>query len=157
MTLLERITTEVKEALKAGNSDRVGTLRFLTAQLHNREIEKRSAFAKASAGQGQESTTLTDDEVMDVLRKEVKKRREAADLFRQGNRADMAEKEEAELKIIQEYLPAAPGEADVRKVVAELKAQGITDFSALMKESMARLKGADGSLVSKVVKATESS
>lgn len=143
MALLERITAEVKEALKAGNSDRVGTLRFLVAQLHNREIEKR--------GKG-DSSPLSDDEVADVLRKEVKKRREAADLFRQGNRADMAEKEEAELKIIQEYLPAAPNEADVRKVVSELKAKGITDFSALMKESMARLKGADGSLVSKVVK-----
>lgn len=143
MSLLEQLNAQIKEAMKAANAERLNTLRFLTAQIHNREIEKRS-----KGGDG----TLTDEETQDVLRKEVKKRREAADLYRQGGRADMAEKEEKELSIIQEFLPATPTEADIRKTVAELKAQGISEFPQLMKESMARLKGADGSAVAKIIK-----
>ncbi len=143
MTLLEKITSDIKEALKAHDSERANTLRFLIAQTQNREIEKRSKG---------DANPLTDDEVIDVLRKEVKKRREAADLFRQGGNLDAAEKEEKELAIIQGYLPAAPSEDDIRKVIGELKAAGTTEFPALMKEAMARLKGAEGAQVVKIIK-----
>lgn len=138
--LLERINGDIKEALKAHDGERANALRFLTAQVTNRQIEKGK------------DNPLTDDEVADVLRKEAKKRREAADLFRQGGNPEAAAKEEQELKIIQDYLPAAPTEEDVRKVVAELKAGGAKEFPVLMKEAMARLKGAEGSTVAKIIK-----
>ncbi len=143
MTIKEVINAQVRESMKSGDTERLSTLRLVSAQIHNREIEKH--------GQGK-GDTLTDDEVVDVLRKEVKKRKEAADLYRQGKRGDLAEKEDREAAIIQEFLPPAPDEEDIRKVVAELKSQGLTEFPKLMKEAMARLKGADGSAVAKIIK-----
>jgi uncharacterized protein len=143
MTLQEQLTADIKEAMKAKDAERTNTLRFVMAQVNNRRIEKRS---KGNAD------PLTDDEVADVLRKEVKKRREAADLFRRGGNNDSAESEERELKVIQTYLPATPTEEEIRKVVAEIKAGGSIEFPMLMKEAMARLKGADGNVVSKIIK-----
>lgn len=140
MSLLEKIQSDVKTAMKAKDEQRLNTLRFLTSQVNNRQIEKGK------------DASLTEDEVMDVLRREIKKRKEAADLYRQGGRTDLAESEEAEMRIIMDYLPAAPTEEDVRKVIAELKAGGIAEFPALMKEAMAKLKGADGALVAKIAK-----
>lgn len=143
MPLLEDIQGHVKEALKAGDAERAGVLRMVVSQIKNRGIEKRA--------QGGEEN-LTDDEIVDVLRKEVKKRRDSVELYAQGGRADLAGGEAKEIEIIEKYLPAAPTEEDVRRVIAELKAGGTTEFPALMKEAMARLKGADGALVSKIAK-----
>lgn len=143
MSIFENISADVKEALKAKDSERANTLRFVIAQIKNREIEKR--------GKGDQNP-LTDDEVIDVLRKETKKRREAADLFRQGGNAASAESEEKELAVILTYLPPAPTEEEIRAVIAELKGKGITEFPQLMKEAMPRLKGAEGSMVSKIIR-----
>jgi uncharacterized protein YqeY len=143
MALFEKISADVKEAMKAHDAERVSTLRFVIAQLNNRQIEKR--------GKGDDAP-LSDDETVDVLRKEVKKRREAADLFRQGGNADSAESEERELAVILTYLPPVPTEEEIRKVVSEVKASGKTAFPEIMKEAMGRLKGADGALVSKIIK-----
>lgn len=140
MALLADIQNHVKEALKAGDSERAGTLRFVIAQVNNRQIEK-----------GRENI-LTDDEVMDVLRREVKKRREAADIYRKSGHEEEAKKEEKEILIIEGYLPAAPSEEAIRKVIAEIKASGVTDFGAIMKASRDKLKGADGALVAKIAK-----
>jgi uncharacterized protein len=143
MGLLEQITAAVKEALKAKDSERANTLRFLIAQINNRQIEKRAKDG---------DVPLSDDDIIEVLRREVKKRREASDLYRQSGHTDAAESEERELAIIQTYLPATPTEDEIRAVITELKGQGITEFPQLMKEAMPRLKGADGNLVSKVIK-----
>jgi uncharacterized protein YqeY len=144
MALLADITNDVKTALKAGDSERAGILRFVIAQIKNREIEKRTK----EGGDG----ALTEDETMDVMRKEIKKRRDAVELYRTSGHEDVAEKEEKEIALIQSYLPAAPSEADIRKVIAEIKAGGITDFGAIMKAAREKLKGADGALVSKIAK-----
>src|SRR5687768_2921305 len=105
--LLDTIQSHVKDALKAHDAERAGVLRMLVSQIKNKEIEKRSSTsAEASADTGK--AALTDDEIIDVLRKEAKKRRESADLFRQGNRPDLAENEEKEITVIEGYLPAAP-------------------------------------------------
>ncbi len=143
MALQEQISGDVKEALKAKDSERANTLRFLIAQINNRQIENRAKKGDVPLG---------DEEIIEVLRREVKKRREAADLYRQSGHTDAAESEERELAIIQTYLPAAPTEEQIRAVVAELKGQGLTEFPQLMKEAMARLKGAEGNLVSKIIK-----
>lgn len=146
MELLERLTNDIKAALKSGDRERAEVLRFLNAQLQNRAIEKRSA------GNGD---TLTDDEVMEVMRKEVKRRKEAMELFQKGDRSDLAEKEEKELTVIQAYLPAAPTEEQITEVVQSMRQEGLSGFPVLMKEAMKRLKGADGALVAKIVKAGE--
>lgn len=146
MTLLEQIKEDIKTAMKAGDRERLEVLRFVNSQFQNRAIEKRT--------QG-EGDVLTDEDVLESMRKEVKRRRDAIELFRQGDRADLVEKEEKEVAIIQAYLPAAPTEEQIKAVVQELRQEGLSGFPVLMKEVMKRLKGADGNMVSRAVKETE--
>ena len=146
MALLERIKEDIKGAMKSGDRERLDVLRFVNSLLQNRAIEKRTA--------GQ-SDVLTDEDVMESMRKEVKRRKDAIELFKQGGRNDLVEKESREVDIIQSYLPAAPTEEQVREVVQQLRQEGLSGFPMLMKEAMKRLKGADGNLVSKVVKESE--
>ncbi|OGY97885.1 MAG: hypothetical protein A2855_02335 [Candidatus Liptonbacteria bacterium RIFCSPHIGHO2_01_FULL_57_28] len=146
MALLERIKEDIKGAMKSGDRERLEVLRFVNSLLQNRAIEKRTA--------GQ-SDVLTDEDIMESMRKEVKRRKDAIELFKQGGRNDLVEKESKEVEIIQSYLPAAPTEEQVREVVQQLRQEGLSGFPVLMKEAMKRLKGADGNLVSKVVKESE--
>ncbi len=134
--------------MKAKEEARLGTLRLLSAALHNREIEKRS--------QGRESA-LSDEEVIEVLRREVKKRREAIELYIKGGRPELAEKESGEIKVLEAYLPPALSETEVQKFVAEamaeVKPQGPKDFGRVMGIAMKKAGGrADASAVSAEVK-----
>ncbi len=139
MAFLERIRSDATAALKAGDQARADALRFSLAQIQNREIEKRGTGNK---------DPLTDDEVMDVLRKEVKKKRESIELFRKGGREDLATKEERELGYLQGYLPAEPTAEEIETIVRELRASGLNDFKSIIREAMKRLKGrADGKAV----------
>ena len=143
MTLQERLAQDTTAAQKAGDAGRLGTLRLLLAAAQNRAIEKRTGGSPAS---------LSDDDMLELLRREAKKRREAMDLYAQGGRDDLRKKEEAELAVIMGYLPAEMSRADIAAVVKRL-ATGSLEFSSLMKAAMAELKGkADGKLVSDVVK-----
>lgn len=146
MTLLEQIKEDIKTAMKAGDRERLEVLRFINSQFQNRAIEKRTAG---------ESDVLTDEDLIESMRKEVKRRKDAIELFKQGKRADLVEKEEKEVVIIQTYLPAAPTEEQIKVVVQQLRQEGLSGFPVLMKEAMKRLKGADGNMVSKAVKESE--
>lgn len=143
MGIIERIDADLKTALKSGDALRAGVFRFVRAQFHNREIEKR--------GKGAEGA-LTDEEAADVLRKEMKKRKEAIELFEKGGRADLKEKEEAELNVIAEYLPAQPTREELVALVEALKKEGISDFPALMREAKKRLPAADGGEIAKIAR-----
>lgn len=144
MTVREKLELDLKGAQKKGEQARVDTLRLLLSELHNREIEKHGK------GGGDE---LTDEEALAVLKREAKKRKEAIELFRRGNRNDLAEKEEGELSILAAYLPAEMSRGEIEAVVNALIAEGHKDFNGLMKEAMARLRGrADGRAVSEVIK-----
>ena len=142
--IYEKINSELKEALKAKDEKKSGVLRMIISQIRNKEIEKKGAGS---------DPVLTEDEVLDLVKKEAKKREEAIVLYEQGNRADLADVEKAELVIIQTYLPAEMSREDIEKVVLEIKNSGVSEFNVLIKEAMAKLKGqADGKLVSEVVK-----
>ncbi|OGY97700.1 MAG: hypothetical protein A2128_00255 [Candidatus Liptonbacteria bacterium GWC1_60_9] len=146
--LLDKLHSELTAALKEKRAFEVGVLRLLTAAAHNRAIEKR--------GQGK-GDQLTDEEVLEVLKKEAKKRKESIQLFTQGNRRDLAENEAKELALIERYLPAELSEKEVRAHVEKVFASGAVSaeqgFGVVMKEVMKELKGkADAGLVSKVVK-----
>lgn len=144
MSLQNTLTEDLKAAQKAGDSDKVGILRFLLSQLQNKAIEKRAS------GKGE---TLADEEVMDVLQKEVKKRREAVELYTKGGRADLADKEEKEIGLIAAYLPKPLSREEIESAVANLAAEH-KDFNSLMKAAMQQLKGkADGKTVGEIVKA----
>lgn len=144
MTLEEKIAAEVITALKSGDQKTAGLLRFLTAQIKNKGIENRAA-GKPEA--------LSDEEVLEIFRREAKKRKEAIALYEQGGRPELAAAEKEELVMIEKYLPAQMDKEGIRAVVREVKSAAGNEFSSVMKESMARLKGkADGKLVSEVIK-----
>src|SRR3989344_1129794 len=144
----EKIKNDLKEAMRAKDELRLSVLRMLSSAIHNREIEKKTKTGNAA---------LTEEEIIAVIRSEIKKRRDAAEGFTKGGRADAAEKELAELKILEAYLPAELSDEEVEKAVKEVIAcmGEITtkEFGKVMGETMKRLKGqAGGDRVSNAVK-----
>lgn len=148
MTLRERLGADLMASQKSSAADRVGVLRLVMAELKNREIEKR--------GKGGEPM-LSDTEITELLRREVKKRKEAIALFLQGGRKDLASQDEKDIAIIEEYLPALMDREGILRVVRGLmSASGgegtVHDFPTLMRETMKILKGqADGSEVKEAI------
>ncbi len=139
----EALQEELKQAMQAGDKRRVGVLRLLLAALHNREIEK-----------GEE---LTKPEIVSVVKKEAKNRREAIVMYKKGERADLVEKEQAELAILQEFLPEQMEdqalEEIVIKVIEAVQPQGQADFGRVMGRVMEQVGDeAEGSRVAEVVK-----
>jgi len=154
--LKDDLNEDLVQALKSKDELKTGTLRLILSALHNLEIEKRGKTGPRAGGASRD-VPLTDEDVLDVLKREARKRKEAMELYRKGNRADLAGREEAELKIIGSYLPPEMSEEEVRKVVGEVvgrvKPGGPTDFGRTMGEAMRVLKGkADAGLVFKLVK-----
>lgn len=161
--LLEKIQLDINNALKAGDSFTVEVLRGVSAALKNKQIEKRFIFVKAAGGDKselelQEASLLTDEEVIEVLQREVKKRREAAELYLKGGRSDLADKEQKEMAVIQKYLPEQMSHKEVERVVEEVLAtlrvaKGDMSFGSVMKTAMAKLKGrVDGGVVAEIIK-----
>lgn len=141
--LLEKIKTDLNQALKAKKADEVSVLRFLLADLHNREIEKKGE--------------LSDEDVVAGLRKQVKVRKEAIEEFKKGEREDLARKESSEVKILSKYLPQMLSPEEVEKIVdtsiEKTGAKSAQDFGKVMGEVMKTLKGqAEGNLVAELVK-----
>jgi uncharacterized protein YqeY len=148
MSLKEKLNGDLKEAMKAGQEFEVGVFRFLLSSLHNKEIEKK--------GKGLEPE-LSDEEVVEVLIREAKKRKESIEAYSKGNRSDLAEKETKELEIIKNYLPEELSGEEIEKVVKaaieKTGAREVKDFGKVMAEAMRELKGkADASIISEVVK-----
>lgn len=151
MTLREKVEQDLVVAMKSRDAEKVSVLRFLLSAVKYKEVDTKSR--------------LTDEQVIEVLAKQVKTHKESVEAFRNGGREELASKEESELKILQNYLPAQMSEAEVRRQVIEslsqIKNEGKTvDFGSLMKASMLVLKGqalrlhsgqADGSVVKKIV------
>lgn len=144
MLLFEKLNSDLKSAMKGGLRGRIEVLRFVLAGLNSAQKERGLKTLGA---------VLTDEEVVALLQKEVKKRKEAMGLFKQGKRDDLVKKEEADLAVIFEYLPKELSAAEIGKIVDELKAKGSNDFNALMRETMKVVKGrADGKTVGDVIK-----
>jgi hypothetical protein len=148
MDIVQKILNELKEAMKAGRSFEAGVFRMLVSAFHNKEIEKK--------GKGNEEK-LTEEEVLDILAKEAKKRKESVVAFEKGGRPELADKERQELEIIEKYLPEQLPREEIEKAVlaaiAKTGAKEVKDFGLAMKEAMAELKGrADASAVSEILK-----
>lgn len=142
MTITERISSDLTNAMKAGEKLRVETLRMVRAAL----------LELAKSG-----NDVTDELEMKALQNQAKRRKDAAEQFRNASRLDLAEKEEAELRIIEEYLPKQLGDDEirdaVRAIVEETGATGPGDFKNVMPKAMGALRGrADGGRVQAIVK-----
>ncbi len=143
--LSQKINQDLKEAFKGKDDFRVGVLRLVISALRNKEIEKK--------GKGEEEE-LSDEETIEILGREAKKRKEAIEIYNKGGRNDLAEKEKKELEIIKKYLPEQLSEVAVEKIVkAVIEKADIKEFGRLMGEAMKELKGkADGKLVGEIIK-----
>ena len=144
--LKDKIAEDQKNALKEGDALRLSTLRMLSAAVANKEIELR----KKDVG-------LSDREILDVISSEAKKRKDASQGYRTGCREELAQKEEAELKILQSYLPPEISEEDLRRIIKdgirEAGAANQQDFAKVMKVIMPTLKGkASGDRISGALK-----
>jgi uncharacterized protein YqeY len=133
----------MKAAMKAGDKVRLNTIRLLRSQLKDAQIAKRGE--------------LSPEEEIAVLMNAAKKRREAIEAYQRSDRTDLLDAEEAELRVIQEYLPEQLSEeeiaAEVEKVIADVGAASMRDMGRVMKEAMSRLKGrADGKTVQQIVR-----
>lgn len=143
MNLQERLMADLKEAMKSHDTSRREVIRMVRAAIKNAEIEwQREA---------------TDQEVQDIIAREVKRRREAIALFRQGGRQDLVDEEEAQVKILESYLPQQMSRPEIeeviRRIVARLGATGLSQMGPVMRQAMAELKGkADGSLVNQIAR-----
>jgi uncharacterized protein YqeY len=142
------IKTALVTAMKGGDKAATGTIRLIQSALKNRDIELRTA-----------SSTLDDDLlVTEVLQKMIKQRRESADLYRKGNRAELADAEEAEIAVIERFLPKQMSDeeagAAIQAIIAETGASGMKDMGKVMGEVKARLAGQiDPARASAMVKA----
>jgi hypothetical protein len=145
MNLKEQISEDVKSALKAGDSFTAGVLRMVVAALQNKSIDKR--------GKG-EKEELTQEEILEILAREAKKRKEAIELYNQGDRQELAENEKKELVIIEKYLPQQMSKEEVVAIVTSIIEKNKPEnFGEAMKLVMAELKGkADGKMVAEVIK-----
>lgn len=147
MSIKQSILDELKSAMKQKQADRLRVLRSLKAKILEKEISERKG------GEAE----LSDDQVIEVLMKAAKQRKESIEQFEEGDRKDLADKERAELDIIEEFLPRMMSEeeirAEVKKQIDELGASSMADMGKVMGVMMSRLKGkAEGSVVSRVVK-----
>ena len=143
-TLKDRLAGEMRAALKAGERVRLGALRLLAAAVKNREVEVRHE--------------LSDDEVVEVARREAKRRREAIEAYEGAGREDRAAVERQELEVLAAYLPADLGEAEldaiIDEAVAAAEAAGPGDLGKVMGSVMAKVSGrADGRRVQEKVRA----
>ena len=146
MSLVEQIQKDITAAMKAREEQRLSTLRMVKTALKNREIEKMAP--------------LDDKESQAVLTTLIKQRKESVEQFTKGGRQEMADKEAAEIVLIESYLPKAAGEAEVvagvRAVIAEMGAPTMKDMGTVMKNAMGRFSAAgmrvDGKMVSEAVK-----
>lgn len=139
-----QLMNDMKTAMREKDQVRLDTIRFVQAAIKNREIECRP-------------NPITDEDILAVLKKLVKQRKESIDQFKNAGRQDLADKEEGELKILEVYLPAQMSREQVEKIVAEViaetKASSIKDMGAVMKGVMAKTGGAaDNKVVSEIIK-----
>ncbi|PAK82503.1 GatB/YqeY domain-containing protein [Lentilactobacillus parakefiri] len=144
MSVYDKLLSDMKDAMKARDKVRLGVIRGIKAQVMN---------AKVADG----NHDLTEDQINDIIMKEIKQLKESLEEFQKADRQDLVEEQQAKLKIAEEYAPKQLSEAEVEKVVQEtisqIGAESMADFGKVMGAIMPKVKGqADGSIINKLVK-----
>jgi uncharacterized protein YqeY len=140
--LQQKLTDDLKQAMKAGDTVKRSVIRLVMAAIKNAEITKQKA--------------LEDGDILGVIAKEIRQRKESIEAFKEGNRPELVANEEAEMAILEAYMPAQMSRdeiiAEARKVIAEVGAESIRDKGKVMPKLIANLKGkADGREINEVV------
>ena len=159
--LKQQIQNSTTEALKSKDSFVVGTLRMLLASIITKEKDKRYRISKEHPDFVEDKlvkeSELTDEQILEVISSEIKKRKDAIALYEQGNRPELAEKEKKEIEILKKYLPEQLSTEELKKLVKEsiasTGAKEMKDMGRVMSDLTPKIKGkADGGTVSKIVK-----
>lgn len=157
-SLQEKINKDLKQAMRDKNELLLLVLRGINAVIHNKEIEKRTKLSKdeKDIAKLEKESKLIEEEVMQVISSEAKKRKDSIEEFKKGKRDDLVEKEEKELEILKKYLPEQMSEEQIqeeaKKVIEEVEAVGPQDIGKVMSLLMPKFKGkAEGGVVSKIV------
>jgi hypothetical protein len=140
--LKQKLADDLKQALRQGDKVRLSVIRLVIAAINNAEIARQ--------------TTLSDADIYGVIAKEIRQRKESIEAFKQGNRPDLVAQEEAEMAILQQYLPQPVSReeiiAEARKVIGEVGAKGLGDKGKVMPRLIAQFKGkADGREINEIV------
>ena len=144
MSNIDKLRADLIDAIKKKDSQTVETLRGIIASIQSEEIAKRPKGG---------DSTLNDAEVITILQKEAKKRKESAEIYKKAERSDLEDKERAELVIIEEYLPAGLEEKEVEEIVKGIVSGGGDNFGKVMGMAMKEVSGrADAEVVSAIVK-----
>lgn len=137
--LLDRLQADLNASRKGGEKVRTLVIGTMLAEAKNRRIEVQR--------------DLTDDDVVDLLRKQIKRRRESEQMFAQGNRPDLVEKERGEAAILEAYLPPSVGDDELRAAVRAAVAGGAANIGAVMGKVMPQFKGrADGTVINRIAR-----
>jgi len=154
----DKIKEDLKKAMQEKDALRLSVLRMVSSYVFNREKDNRAKLSKAGEEESKldEMSKLTNEEVIEVVSSEVKKRKDSIEQYEKGGRSDLAENEKKELEILMEYMPKQMGEDEIRKIVKEkieeLGISGPQETGKLMGAIMPQFKGkTDGNAVSKIV------
>jgi uncharacterized protein len=158
--LKDKIKEDMKAAFKAGDTATRGTLSFLLSVIQNRELEKRTKLMKAGTtveAEVADKSQLTDEEVIDAVSSEIKKRKDSIAQYETAGRAELAASEKTELEVLMRYMPAQMSEDEVKKIIAEAVsasgAAGPKDIGKVMGQVAPKTKGKfDGARVNELVK-----
>ena len=147
-TVYVKSNDDLKNAMRAKSELELSTLRMLISALKNKKI---------TLGGGGNIEELTDEQIIEVVQSEIKKRKDSIASYEQGGRQDLVDKENSEIKVLEKYMPAQLSEEEIEKVVKEIVSSmgevKDSDFGKVMGQAMGRLKGkADGSKVTEIVK-----
>ena len=158
MNLKGIINEDIKSAMKSGLNDEASALRFLNSVIKNKELEKRNRLSKEGRplAELEKLSELIDEEVINVILGEIKKRKESIAQYKKGGREDLAKKEAAELEILKKYVPEEMPEGElrsiIRKKITEIDGATMKDFGKIMGLVMAEVKGrAEGGAVKKII------
>lgn len=145
MTLFEKINNDLKNAMRGRLTFDLSVLRMLIGAVKNKKIELK------------QEEELTDEQIQAIVKSEIKKRKDSADIYQKGERKDLADKEILEIKLLEKYLPEQMSDEDleleVRKTIASFEGASMKDFGKIMGKAMSVLRDkADGERVSKAIK-----
>lgn len=157
--LKEKLQQDLKDALKSGNSERRILIGMVLAAIKNREFERRTKLSKTEKDviKLEKDSQLSEDEVIETISSEIKKRRDSIEQYEKGGRPELAEKEKKEIETLMAYMPEQMSEDQIRdevkRGITEADAKDMKDMGKVIGAVMAKIKGkADGQIVSRIVK-----
>lgn len=162
-SLNEKLNNDLKQALRSGDKVKLGTVRLVLSAVKNAEIAKRAkltdadkALAVANEAEIAKKAQLTDGDIITVIAREIKQRHESIEAYKAGNRPDLVAQEEAELVVLQSYMPKQVSHDEIvaaaKRIIAEVGAHGPNDKGKVMPKIIGELKGkADGKEINSIV------